>query len=127
MGMRRVYTKALDGFFFLFITLLLIYDYFPNLILKEMISKDIIIWIIVGTVLISFFFKEAKNHTAEASFKSQLFGLIYIFFLMIALKIAGGESSVGISFDSGFFYIVLIIALVQLVIQWKKMRESKLE
>ena len=81
----------------------------------------------VGTVLIGFFFKQAKNYTAEASFKSQLFGLIYFLFLMVVLRIAGGESSVGISFDSGFLYLVLIIALVQLVIQWKKMRQEKVE
>ena len=71
--------------------------------------------------------KNKQPSPEKDSFKSQLFVLLYVLILMFVLNLAGGESSVGFTFENRILWIVVFIALVQLGIQWKRMRKEKLD
>ncbi|WP_273833890.1 hypothetical protein [Guptibacillus sedimenti] len=119
--------RVLDGFLFLFITLLLIYDYFPTFFLKEVIPQNVIFLLLLGMLFINAINKNKQTSPEKDMFKSQLVFLLYVFILMFALNLAGGESTVGLSFENRIFWIVVSIALVQLVVQWKRMKREGLE
>ncbi len=122
-----ILSRVLDGFLFLFITLLLIYDYFPTFFLKEVFPQYVIFLLLLGMLFINAINKNKQTSPEKDTFKSQLSFLLYVFILMFVLDLAGGESRVGLSFENRIFWIVVFIALVQLVVQWKRMRLEGLE
>ncbi|MCJ0930511.1 hypothetical protein MST22_05025 [Virgibacillus halodenitrificans] len=44
---------------------------------------------------------------------------------MSLFTILGGKSATGISFSNGFFWIVLLISLFEMLTQWKKVKKSQ--
>ncbi|WP_098442666.1 hypothetical protein [Bacillus sp. es.036] len=122
-----ILSRILDGVLFLFITLLLIYDYFPTFFLNEVLPEHVIFLLFLGMFFINVFNKNKQPFPEKDSFKSQLFVLLYVFMLMFVLNLAGGESTVGLSFENRIFWIVVFIALIQLVVQWKRMKREGLE
>ncbi|WP_166000555.1 hypothetical protein [Bacillus sp. Cs-700] len=122
-----ILSRVLDGFLFLFITLLLIYDYFPTFFLKEVFPQNVMFLLLIGMLFITAFNKNKHPTPEKESFRAQLLVLLYVFILMFVLNLAGGESTVGLSFENRIFWIVVIIALIQLGVQWKRMRRERLK
>lgn len=122
-----IISRILDGFLFLFITLLLIYDYFPTFVLKEVLPPYVIFLLLLGMLFINAINKNKQTPPEKDAFKSQLLVLLYVFILMFVLNLAGGESTVGLSFESRIFWLVVFIAIVQLGFQWKRMKREGLE
>jgi len=122
-----ILSRVLDSLLFLFITLLLIYDYFPTFFLNEVLPEHVIFLLLLSMLFINVFNKNKQPSSEKDSFKSQLFVLLYVFMLMFVLNLAGGESTVGLSFENRIFWIVVFIALVQLVVQWKRMKREGLQ
>lgn len=120
-----VLAKAIEGWFLFSITMLLIYDYFPNVSLKESLTPTILLSLMYGTVVVLFLLKRFREYTVKELFKSQLFTLIYLLILLVVLKLAGGESALGISFSHLGVWIVVIISLLQLVVLWKKLKRER--
>ncbi|MCA0993328.1 hypothetical protein [Pseudalkalibacillus hwajinpoensis] len=108
--------RILDGFLFLFITLLLIYDYFPTFFLKEVLPQYVIFLLLLGMLFINAINKNKQMSPVKDTFKSQLFFLLYVFILMFVLDLAGGESTVGLSFENRIFWLVVFIAMAGLFI-----------
>lgn len=117
--------KPLDLLIVIAITILFVYDYFPNIPLAEKIPKGLLIALIVGLFFFSLMFKKYRNTNNNEILKWQFFSTIYILFLMGILTISGGRSSSGISFDNGFLWIVLLISLFEMCSQWKKTKTSE--
>ena len=120
-----VWAKAIEGLFLFSITVLLIYDYFPNVSLKERLTPTILLSLMFGTVVALFLLKSFREYTVKELFKSQLFTLVYLLFLLGVLKLAGGESTLGISFSHLGVWVVVIISLLQLVVLWKKLKRER--
>ncbi|MGE6204518.1 hypothetical protein [Guptibacillus hwajinpoensis] len=117
--------KAIEGLFLFSITVLLIYDYFPNVSLKERLTPTILLSLMFGTVVALFLLKSFREYTVKELFKSQLFTLVYLLFLLGVLKLAGGESALGISFSHLGVWVVVIISFLQLVVLWKKLKRER--
>ncbi|MGE6299895.1 hypothetical protein [Guptibacillus hwajinpoensis] len=120
-----VLAKAIEGLFLFSITVLLIYDYFPNVSLKERLTPTILLSLMFGTVVALFLLKSFREYTVKELFKSQLFTLVYLLFLLGVLKLAGGESALGISFSHLGVWVVVIISFLQLVVLWKKLKRER--
>lgn len=117
--------KAIEGLFLFSITLLLIYDYFPDMSLQETLPSSVLLLLMFGTVVASFLFKRLREYTVKELFQSQLFMIVYLLFLLAVLKLARGESTLGISFSHLGVWVVVIISLLQLVILWKKLKRER--
>lgn len=92
---------------------------------NDLFPQRILYWLLIGTVLVLALVKTTNNESEKSSFQWHLFFLIYVFLLIACLEWAGGESTVGISWKDPLFWMVSFIALIQLGIQWKKMRREK--
>ncbi|MGG1686541.1 hypothetical protein [Pseudalkalibacillus sp. NRS-1564] len=117
--------KAIEGLFLFSITMLLIYDYFPDMSLQETFPSSILLLLLFGAVVASFLFKRLREYTVKELFQSQLFMIVYLLFLLAVLKLAGGESTLGISFSNLGVWAIVIISLLQLVVLWKKLKRER--
>lgn len=116
--------KGVHIIFLIFLTILFVYDYFPNATLENIIPKNVLILLIVVLVLFSLLFKRYKNSNNIEIFKWQLFTTVYILLLIVFLTILGGQSTCGISFENIFFWIVLFLSCLEMFIQFKKAKQS---
>jgi hypothetical protein len=106
-------------------TLLLSYDYFPNIPLVAVIPKGVLITLILGLSLFSFMFKKYKGTNYKELLKWQIFSIIYTLFLMGIFTFLGGQSSSGFAFDNGLLWIALLISLFEIHSLWKKVKSSE--
>lgn len=106
-------------------TLLFAYDYFPSISQIVEVPKSVFIFLLIGLVLVSLFLNRGRNVDNKDTLKCQIFITGYIFFLMGLFTILGGESATGISFSNGFFWLVLVISLFEMLSQWKKVKNSQ--
>lgn len=116
--------KTIDIAILISLTILLVYDYFPNIPLQNIISKNVLILLMVALFLLSLLFKRYRNSNNLETFKWQLFTTVYLVFLMVLLTILGGQSTCGISFKNVFFWIALSISCLQMFFQLKKEKQS---
>ncbi|WP_246941951.1 V-type ATPase subunit a family protein [Bacillus pinisoli] len=94
--------KPIEFIIVLAITILFVYDYFPNIPLAGILPEGLLITFIFGLFLFSLLYKKYRERNNEDIFKWQVFSTIYILFLMGLFTILGGQSSSGISFNNGF-------------------------
>lgn len=106
-------------------TILFIYDYFPNISLLVEVPKSVFCFLVIGLYIVSLLFNRKRSVDSKNVFKWQAFTIVYILFLMGLFTILGGESATGISFSNGYFWIVLLIALIEIFFQWKKVKSSQ--
>ncbi|WP_017380282.1 hypothetical protein [Paenisporosarcina sp. TG-14] len=115
--------KLLDIIALISISLLLIFDYFPNLPLARTIPKGFLILLIVLFVF-SILFRRYINPSSLEIFKWMLLSTIYLLFLMVLLTFLGGKSTVGIAFTNVFLWMALLLASYDIYSQWKKAKKS---
>jgi hypothetical protein len=106
-------------------TLLLAYDYFPNISQVVAVPKTVLIFTIPGLFLISRILNRKSSVDIKAAFKEQVLFTFYALFLIGLFTILGGKSSVGISFSNGIFWLVLFVSLIETSMVWKKVNSSK--
>ena len=70
-------------------------------------------------------FKRNKSVYEKAVLKWQVFIVSYILFLMGLFTVLGGESTSGISFSNGAFWIVLLLSIFEIFSQWKKVKSLR--
>ncbi|MCG7343652.1 hypothetical protein MHZ92_05880 [Sporosarcina sp. ACRSL] len=68
--------------------------------------------------------KSTKHSKEKKQVISQLFLTIYLVLLIFVFTIFKGKSSVGISFDNIFFWLVLMITIIELITRWRKVSTS---
>jgi uncharacterized SAM-binding protein YcdF (DUF218 family) len=95
------------------------------MLLSYAIPKGVLIALILGLFLFSLMFKKYRDINNKEILKWQIFSTIYILFLMGLFTILGGQSSSGIDFDNGFLWIVFLISLFEMYLQWKKVKKSE--
>lgn len=107
------------------ITLLFIYDYFPESLLAYKIPKSIVISAFVGIIMLSFLLKRYRNPDSKEILKWQLTSTIYILLLMSLFTALGGESVSGLSLDSELIWVVLLFSVYEMFARWRKMKQPK--
>lgn len=118
------YFNYIDLLFYVPLTFLMVYDYFPNLSMFNFIPREIYIWVILGLVIFSLFFKRLQTDNRLEIVYSQIFSLSYLLFLMIILTVSGGESLSGIGFDDIGTWIVIILSIARIVSQKRKLQKE---
>ncbi|MDN4494346.1 hypothetical protein [Ureibacillus aquaedulcis] len=119
------FLKSLDSIFILAITLLFVYDFFPDIPFADAIPKGVLIILILVCLVFSLLSKKHRNPDNKTTLKWQIFLTLYIMMLMVIFPLLGGKSSSGISFDSEFLWIIILIALFDIYSQWKKVKRSE--
>ena len=84
------------------------------------IPKLVIIFLLIGLLLVGMLFEWKIRVDDKDALKWQVFITTYILFLMGLFTVLGGKSTVGMSFNNGFFWLVLLISLLKIISQWKK-------
>lgn len=105
------------------VTVLLIYDYFPDIPFAEAVPLELLILVMLGLFVVTVYRNRKHNPNQKIVFRSQVFFLIYVVALMSLLTALGGESQVGISFDTGIFWVALAIAVMEISFQWRRMKQ----
>ena len=119
------YLKFSDLIFYIPLTLLLVYDYFPGSLLSNIIPRRLNIWIILSLYLISLFFKRFQHSNSTQKINGQIFSLIYLLFVMFLLTILGGTSSSGIGLNNIGVWITLAISISEISSQKRKLNAQK--
>ncbi|KOS62059.1 hypothetical protein FJQ98_08205 [Lysinibacillus agricola] len=107
---------------FVFFTLLFVNDFFPHTTIAEILSKKIILLILVALVIVQI--ATDKGRYKKLSKKVYVGLTIYTVGLWIVLTLLGGESQIGLSFNSPIFYIIVLLLALDLL---RVYRQSKRE
>lgn len=110
-----------EPFFLVCITILLIFDYFPEIPLINIIPLYAIKWIILTLFLITILI---SHRNKENTLKWQIFIVSFILVLMGLLTVIGGNSASGISFGNKYLWVVLFITILDMLSQFKKYKHS---
>ncbi|GEM_PF-403490 len=105
-----------------FFTLLFVNDFFPQTTTVEILSKKIILLILVALVIIQIALD--KGRYKRLSKKAYVGLTVYTVGLWIVLTLLGGESQIGLSFNSPIFYIIVLLLSLDLL---RIYRQSKSE
>ncbi len=106
-------------FIHLILTMLLIYDFFPNSINYINIPKGILVILILIIFLLGVFFGR-KNKNNKTNFFVGVVSILYILLIFLVLTLLGGVSQVGISITSPWTWIIFAFALLELFRRNKK-------
>lgn len=117
--------KSIISLIVLFMTLLILHDYFPNNPLADVFPANVLIVLIVGLYLFSLAFKKHSDKENKKILAWQIFSTVYFLILLVLFTLLGGKSTTGISFDNGFLWIVLLISIFEIKSQWKKVKLSE--
>lgn len=116
--------KVIVSIFLAGFTLLMINDYFPNMLMSFHIPKWLIISLMVIIFLISnFFVKEEDNERHTLNWLIISTG--YIVLLMLVLSFLGGNSSTGITFSNPIIWVLLVIVLIDIFAKQRKIKANK--
>lgn len=107
--------------FDLSLTLLLIYDYFPDLPLTNIIPKALYGWIILGLIVSSLLSKRFHYTEPKKCLRNQIFSIAYLFLLMTGLTLLGGNSHSGLGFNNIELWIVIIFSISDILRQKRKL------
>ena len=105
-----------------FFTLLFVNDFFPHTTIAEILSKKIILLILMALVIIQI--ASDKDRYKKLSKKAYVGLTVYTVGLWIVLTLLGGESQIGLSFNSPIFYIIVLLLTLDLL---RIFRQSKKE
>ncbi|MGE7929879.1 hypothetical protein [Lysinibacillus xylanilyticus] len=103
-----------------FFTLLFVNDFFPHTTIAEILSKKIILLILMALVIIQI--ASDKDRYKKLSKKAYVGLTVYTVGLWIVLTLLGGESQIGLSFNSPIFYIIVLLLALDLL---RILRQSK--
>ncbi len=110
--------------YMIILTLLLIYDFFPVFFLSNIISPEVLLGVMIGLFL-SILFKKDRHADHGPKFKEQLFSTLYLLSLVGMLTALGGRSTIGISLNNVFLWIVLLLSCYHTFSYWKKAKQSE--
>ena len=111
---------------FIFFTLLFVNDFFPATPLAEILSEKIILVILI--VLVGINLVSSKGTYKKLSKKAYAGLTLYTVGLWIVLTLLGGESEIGLSYNSPIFYLIVIVLgfdLLRVYRQWKREEAEK--
>ncbi|SFA95754.1 hypothetical protein SAMN04488072_104143 [Lentibacillus halodurans] len=107
------------------ITVLLVYDYFPGIPFAEAVPLNLLILVMLALFILAVYRNRKQNPGQRNIFRSQVFFLVYIVAVMALLTFLDGESRVGIAFDKGIFWAAFAVAIMEISLQWRRMRQAQ--
>ena len=114
------FSKYSDFIVHIFLTLLLVYDFFPDSFLSNLIPLQLNIWIFSGLFIISIFSKRSHHSDDKVTTKGQILSLIYFISVILTLTYLGGESASGLEMDDIRFWIILAVSIGEIISKTRK-------
>lgn len=108
---------------YVLILVLLCMDFFSQAHIWTVLPKAVVITVLVIAMIICFV--PAKKLDVEANFWLQLRVIVIIVIMILVLPLFGGKSDIGLSLTEPFFIIVIALSLVQIRMQWKRVKAEK--
>lgn len=102
------------------ITFLMIYDFFPMLNDFLYIPKIIVTGFMLLILFLSFLVTRSQNQKSALIW--QISSVSYLLVLIIVFSLFGGVSQVGISPSNPVFWIVLVISVIEIIREYKKLK-----
>ena len=116
----------LMGLIVLPLTLLMVYDFFPNLNQILYIPKPVLIGLLLVILLVGFFINRIqKDDSPRSSFWWQVAITSYLLILLVVFTLFGGISQVGISLSSPVIWIILVISVFDILKEYKGLKVSE--
>ena len=116
----------LMGLIVLPLTLLMVYDFFPNLNQILYIPKPVLIGLLLVILLVGFFINRIqKDDSSKSSFWWQVAITSYLLILLVVFTLFGGISQVGISLSSPVIWILLVISVFDILKEYKGLKVSE--
>ena len=116
----------LMGLIVLPLTLLMVYDFFPNLNQILYIPKSVLIGLLLVILLVGFFINRIqKDDSSKSSFWWQVAITSYLLILLVVFTLFGGISQVGISLSSPVIWIILVISVFNILKEYKGLKVSE--
>ena len=106
------------------ITILLVYDFFPNLIEIIYLPKSILFALLIIIVIFSIFVNRFQKDDSRIILLWQIVSTSYLLSLIVVFTVLGGISQVGISLKSPVLWIVIGISIYEIYKQNKKVKVS---
>ncbi|QCR34388.1 hypothetical protein C1N55_03035 [Lysinibacillus sp. SGAir0095] len=107
------------------ITLLFVYDFFPEVPFANAIPTGVLLILILGALLFRFVFKKHDATDIKKDIQWQIVLTLYILALLVLFPLLGGKSSSGISFESGALWVMILISVFEIYSKWKKVKRAE--
>ena len=114
------FSKYSDFIFHIFLTLLLVSDFFPDSFLSNLIPMKLNIWIFSGLFISSILSKRSHHSDDKVTTKGQILSLIYLISIILTLTYLGGESASGLEMDDIRVWIILAISIGEIISKTRK-------
>ena len=111
------FLKYSNLIFYVPLTLLMIYDYFPDSFLSDWIPIELNEGIILSLYLVSILFERFRRPKNAENINGQIFSLFYLFSVLILLTALGGNSASGIGLDNIGVWVTLAISFGEIYAQ----------
>lgn len=108
-----------------FFTLLFVNDFFPHTTIAELLSQKIILLILIALVIVQITMD--KGRYKKLSKKAYIGLTLYTVGLWIVLTLLGGESQLGLSFNSPIFYIIVLLLVLDLLRVYRQSKREQTE
>ncbi|WHY58836.1 hypothetical protein [Peribacillus simplex] len=107
------------GIFLLF-SFLMIFDYFPHLVFKDIPKTALTIGMISLAVVYIIINRKTEKDCENALIGEAVF-IFYMLVLIGLLTVMGGKSTVGISLNNPMLWFVLLLTIVDMTVRYRKM------
>ncbi len=108
-----------------FFTLLFVNDFFPDTTIAAILTNKIILIILIALVIVQIV--TDKGRYKKLSKKAYVALTLYTFGLWIVLTLLGGESQIGLSFNSPIFYIIMLLLGLDLLRVYRQAKSERAE
>ncbi|MFJ7731183.1 hypothetical protein ACIQXF_04740 [Lysinibacillus sp. NPDC097231] len=108
-----------------FFTLLFVNDFFPDTTIAALLTKKIILILLIALVIVQIV--TDKGRYKKLSKKAYVALTLYTVGLWIVLILLGGESQIGLSFNSPIFYIILLLLGLDLLRIYRQGKSEQAE
>ncbi|MFS0763546.1 hypothetical protein [Peribacillus phoenicis] len=106
------------GIFLLF-SILIIFDYFPNIVFNAIPKTTLTI----GIISLALIYIVINRGNAKESENSLILEAVFIFYtlvLLVVLTLMGGKSNVGISLKNPILWFVLLLTIADMTLRYRK-------
>ncbi|MGE7673770.1 hypothetical protein ACQKMV_09365 [Lysinibacillus sp. NPDC094403] len=108
-----------------FFTLLFVNDFFPHTTIAGTLSKKIILLILIALVIVQI--ATDKGRYKKLSKKAYVGLTVYTVGLWVVLTLLGGQSQLGLSFNSPIFYIIVLFLAFDLLRVYRQSKQERSE
>lgn len=114
--------KAASALLLVIISFLMYKDFFPE---GETYALSFAIFVYCAYLLCHYMLGRVPSLSKEVKdIISQALLTVYFVLLIFVFTILNGKSSVGISFNNIFFWLVLLLVIIELISRWRKVERA---